>query len=113
MKDWCTTIKQLVIDSGKKLVEEVKLSPNPEKLKFIKNEDIRTLVNQGKVGFLTAVPAPPDVSPSNSQFRKKEGLTTIKEDEDEVSFCVACINVIYNLTLRSLESSPAGQWALL
>ena len=108
MKEWCATIKQLVNDSGKKIVEELKSSSNPAKLKFIKNEDICTLLKQSKVGVLTAVPVTPEVSPSTSQLRKKE-LTTIKEVEVSLQCDITMCFTNYNL--RSLEIPPAGQWA--
>ena len=88
VKDWCSKLREMVNDSGKKLVEEVKSSTNPAGLKFVKNEDISSSLNQAKVGFLTAV------SDATVQFKKKES-TTIKEIE--VSFCLSVCVTIYNL----------------
>ena len=68
----------MVDDAGKKLVEEVMSSANPALLKFVKNEDICSLLN--KIGFLTTVSAP-----SVSVQSMKMELTTIQEVE--VSFC--------------------------
>ena len=87
MKSWCSKLRDLVNDSGKKLVEEVKSSANPASLKFVKNEDISSLLKQANVGVLTAVPVPPDVSHATIQFKKKE-LTTITEVEVSSCLCI-------------------------
>ena len=80
VKEWCSVITQMVDDAGKKLVEEVMSSANPALLKFVKNENICSLLNQANIGFLTTVPA----SSVSVQTMKKE-LTTIQEVE--VGFC--------------------------
>ena len=76
VKEWCSVITQMVDDAGKKLVEEVMSSANPALLKFVKNENICSLLNQANIGFLTTVPT----SSVSVQSMKKE-LTTIQEVE--------------------------------
>ena len=71
VKEWCSVITQMVDDAGKKLVEEVMSSANPALLKFVKNENICSLLNQANIGFLTTVPT----SSVSVQSMKKE-LTT-------------------------------------
>ena len=99
----------LVNDSGKKLVEEVKSSANPAGLKFVKNEDISSLLNQAKVGVLTAVPVTPDVSHATIQFKKKE-LTTITEVE--VSSCLLFMYYIVIITIFIQESGESPSWTV-
>ena len=79
----------MVNDSGKKLMEGVKSSANPAGLKFVKNEDISSLLKKANVGVLIPVTVPPDVSHATIQFKKKE-LTTITEVE--VSFSLLFLN---------------------
>ena len=45
----------MVEDLGKEMIEKVMSSANPQMLKFIKNEDILSILDQTKIGFLTDV----------------------------------------------------------
>ena len=45
----------MVEDLGKEMIEKVMSCANPQMLKFIKNEDILSILDQTKIGFLTDV----------------------------------------------------------
>ena len=46
----------MVDDLGQEMIEKVMSSANPVMLKFVKNEDIRSKIDQTKIGFLTLSP---------------------------------------------------------
>ena len=92
-------------DSGKKLVEEIKSSANPGGLKFLKNEDLGSLLNKTQVGYLTPVAVPPDDAPSTPQFKKHE-LTTIKEVEVRSCLLFELYNVMITILLSGVSRIP-------
>ena len=99
VKGWCSKLGEMVNDSGKKLMEEIKSSGNPAGLKFLQNEDLGSLLIKAQVGILTPVAVLPDDAHTTPQFKKHE-LTTIKEVE--VRSCL--LFELYNVMITILFS---------
>ena len=53
MKLWCSKLTKMIDDLGQEIIEKVKSSADPTTLKFVRNEDILSKIDQNKIGFLT------------------------------------------------------------